>query len=691
MLRLSKQSTAALRRGWRQRFLAQAWKSYAGWEAHTATRSCASSARVVAVGDAEGESGSSTSKASLRALLAASAVVAVASAASTSSSRRDTCHCDSLLPKTLLSRGELYSRYEVMDELGSGGYATVYRARKKSTGVYYAVKKQAKLTMLSKSSRHSSEALVAEVRLTRALGHDPRFVNFVDVFEDQDNVYMVMELCHGVTLFDWIEQAETDIDEAEIRILSRDILNALVGLEEHGLLHLDIKPENFVMTHSLFPSPGADEPSVRLVDFGISEYRDKCDVLKESGEMRGTFAYMAPELLEEHEYSPQNDVYSSGVTIFALFCQELPCEVDDLTGKAEDRSHGQAAWDQRIRSMMKENGASAAATDLVARMLTLDPKKRITTAEALKHPFITHHEKEEKLEKLANARDRARIKKLGRRLEGRRMVRVTLQPGEILWNAGDRNNDLFFIEEGSGSLDHLDRDKNTIISSAAGGDVVGVTECFTGLPRAGTCRCHPGPGAKVCKLLRMPPSSVELLQQEDLLEYTHLRELADMRNATRARRDWLQKGTLFGSLGSDFLYALAQRLRPLSLQPGEVLIREGDLGESMFVIRDGTLDIYARPQKQRHSAVDTEDLGDKVASLRAGTIVGELALFPDGAAGPMGRRRAASIVVPKTGAEVIELKRADLEEMLAKFPKDKVIFDEVCEQRRAEIAARTKK
>jgi len=197
----------------------------------------------------------------------------------------------------------------------------------------------------------------------------------------------------------------------------------------------------------------------------------------------------------------------------------------------------------------------------------------------------------------------------------------------------------------------------------------------------------------------MPPSSVELLHEEDQVEYAHLRELADTRSAIRNRREWLKtkrkQGTLFGDLGKDCLVALATKLRPVSLQAGEVLMREGDVGDKMYVIREGTLDVYAatKPASVAGSRlVHMDDVGYKVASIGPGSIVGELALFPDcQQQGACHCRRVASIVVPKGGAEVTELSRVDLEEMLAQFPEDRAIFEKVCEERRAEVAERQKR
>eukprot|EP00929_Paragymnodinium_shiwhaense_P113060 TRINITY_DN81326_c0_g1_i1.p1 TRINITY_DN81326_c0_g1~~TRINITY_DN81326_c0_g1_i1.p1 ORF type:complete len:686 (+),score=162.83 TRINITY_DN81326_c0_g1_i1:108-2165(+) len=575
-----------------------------------------------------------------------------------------------LLPEELLSEGELGDRYEILEEIGSGAFASVHRAVKKGTGVYYAIKKLSKVLEDDAHQGHLTE----EVRLTRSLGHDPRYVTFLDVYEDQEHVYFVMELCHGVSLFDWINQCSWQPNQPDIKLLLRDMLRAIAGLEEIGILHLDVKLENFIMTHSRLDMVQEGETSVKLADFGIAEWAKDINRLKMCDEVNGTVAYMAPELLQQSEYSSKCDVYSCGVVGFALFTLRLPCEVDEK-GCLLDMPTSQREWERKVRRQLRAARAPEEAQDLVARMLSLDPATRLSAAEALKHPFLQEAADRPAILRAisgSEASRRARASKLAKQAKGCRMFRVVLSPGEFLYRRGERGNEVYFILESSLPLECMD--EGYLVASHGPGEVVGVTEFFSGGERKTTVRCsqrsmHGGDEGGQCRLLRMPASSIEVLKKVDLSEFHYLREIAARRSANASARAWLRKHALFRGMSFEVILQLAERSRLVSLQSGAVLLRKGEPAETMYLVQEGALDLLS----------PSIGWSQKRVCIGVGSTLAAFALLPAPASvaggGLIERSKVTAVAAEHCHCEVLELTRRDLYEVLDGFPGERAKFE----------------
>ncbi|KAH7833544.1 hypothetical protein Vadar_007427 [Vaccinium darrowii] len=265
------------------------------------------------------------------------------------------------------------SRYEVGEEVGRGhfGYTCSAVAKKgELKGQQVAVKVIPKSKM---TTAIAIEDVRREVKILRALAGHKNLVQFYDAFEDHDNVYIAMELCEGGELLDRILSRGGKYPEDEAKAVMVQILNFVAFCHLQGVVHRDLKPENFLFTSK-------DEHSqLKAIDFGLSDFVRPDERLND---IVGSAYYVAPEVLHR-SYSTEADVWSIGVIAYILLCGSRPFWARTESGifravlKA-DPSFVEAPWPS----------LSSEAKDFVKRLLNKDPRKRMTAAQALSHPWI---------------------------------------------------------------------------------------------------------------------------------------------------------------------------------------------------------------------------------------------------------------------------------------------------------------
>ncbi len=216
------------------------------------------------------------------------------------------------------------SKYELIDEIGHGGMATVFRARDKRLGREVALK------LLHRHLRESVEIearFSGEARAVAKLRH-PNIVAVFDVSdEDEPERYLVMELVRGVTLRQLLKQRGClPVELAAAMVL--EIAAALEHAHTEGVIHRDIKPEN-VLIDSSDSEPRSSEDSVparvKLTDFGIAKLLDVQGVTS-TGQVLGSPAHMAPEQIEGRPVDVRADVFSLGVLFYECVVGKLPFE-----------------------------------------------------------------------------------------------------------------------------------------------------------------------------------------------------------------------------------------------------------------------------------------------------------------------------------------------------------------------------
>jgi len=147
--------------------------------------------------------------------------------------------------------------------------------------------------------------LMNEIRIMRKLDH-PFICKLFEVYESDDNVVMVLELIEGEKLFNYIINAKR-LTEKETAIIMKQLLLILYYLESKKVIHRDIKPENI-----LFKRDDRGRIKIKLIDFGLSTFHSKRDIIKKCG----TAGYVAPEILNNENYDYKVDLYSAGIIMF---------------------------------------------------------------------------------------------------------------------------------------------------------------------------------------------------------------------------------------------------------------------------------------------------------------------------------------------------------------------------------------
>ncbi|XP_054786291.1 CDPK-related kinase 5-like isoform X2 [Prosopis cineraria] len=268
---------------------------------------------------------------------------------------------------------EFTSRLEVGEEVGRGHFGYTCSARFKKgerKGQEVAVKVIPKAKM---STAIAVEDVRREVKILRALTGHNNLVQFYDAFEDQDNVYIVMELCEGGELLDRILSRGGKYSEDDAKAVIIQILNVVAFCHLQGVVHRDLKPENFLYVSK------DENAELKAIDFGLSDFVKPDERLND---IVGSAYYVAPEVLHR-SYGTEADVWSVGVIAYILLCGSRPFWARTESGifKAvlkADPSFDEPPWPS----------LSSEAKDFVRRLLNKDPRKRISAAQALGHPWI---------------------------------------------------------------------------------------------------------------------------------------------------------------------------------------------------------------------------------------------------------------------------------------------------------------
>ncbi|XP_023749336.1 calcium-dependent protein kinase 28 [Lactuca sativa] len=262
-------------------------------------------------------------------------------------------------------------RYSTGKLLGHGQFGYTYVAVDKANGDRVAVKKIDKNKMVLPIA---VEDVRREVRILRALSGHENVVQFHNAFEDDSFVYIVMELCKGGELLDRIlSKKEGRYTEKDAAIVVRQMLKVAAECHLHGLVHRDMKPENF-----LFKSPNEDS-RLKATDFGLSDFirpgRKFTDIV-------GSAYYVAPEVLKRRS-GPESDVWSIGVITYILLCGRRPFWDRTEDGIFKEVLRNKPDFRRKPWPTISDSGK-----DFVRKLLMKNPRARLTAAQALSHPWV---------------------------------------------------------------------------------------------------------------------------------------------------------------------------------------------------------------------------------------------------------------------------------------------------------------
>ncbi|XP_048513368.1 calcium/calmodulin-dependent protein kinase type II alpha chain isoform X27 [Athalia rosae] len=276
--------------------------------------------------------------------------------------------------------------YDLKEELGKGAFSVVRRCVQKSSGLEFA----AKIINTKKLSARDFQKLEREARICRKLQHpnidSPRSRGAIacelrlhDSIQEENFHYLVFDLVTGGELFEDIVAREF-YSEADASHCIQQILESVHHCHHNGVVHRDLKPENLLLASK------AKGAAVKLADFGLA--------IEVQGEQQawfgfaGTPGYLSPEVLKKEPYGKPVDIWACGVILYILLVGYPPFWDEDQHRlyaqiKAGAYDYPSPEWDT----------VTPDAKNLINQMLTVNPSKRITASDALKHPWICQRER----------------------------------------------------------------------------------------------------------------------------------------------------------------------------------------------------------------------------------------------------------------------------------------------------------
>ncbi|KAL2495392.1 Calcium-dependent protein kinase 21 [Forsythia ovata] len=276
-----------------------------------------------------------------------------------------------LEPNNILGKPfeDIRSKYKLGKELGKGQFGVTYLCTEIATGHTYACKSILKRKLVSKNDK---DDMKREVHIMQHLSGQLNIVEFKGAYEDRQSVHVLMELCAGGELFDRII-AQGHYSERAAADLCRQIVNVVHHCHFMGVMHRDLKPENFLLASK------DEKAMLKATDFGLSVFIEEGKVYRD---VVGSAYYVAPEVLRR-SYGKEIDIWSAGVILYILLSGVPPFWAETEKGIFDAILKEEVDFESQPWPSI-----SNSAKDLVSRMLTKDPKKRITSVQVLEHPWI---------------------------------------------------------------------------------------------------------------------------------------------------------------------------------------------------------------------------------------------------------------------------------------------------------------
>ncbi|XP_065107648.1 serine/threonine-protein kinase 17B [Paramisgurnus dabryanus] len=274
--------------------------------------------------------------------------------------------------QTQIQPDALDAVFEMGNELGRGKFAVVRRCEEKATGKVFA----AKFIKKRRRGRDCRAEVVHEIAVLEAAKNNPRVVKLHAVYETDHDLVLLLEYAAGGEIFDHCVSDEL-LPEGQITRLIRQMLEGIHQLHQSNVVHLDLKPQNILLT-SL--SPLGD---IKLVDFGLSRRLGSVGELRE---ILGTPEYVAPEILNYEPITTATDLWSVGVIAYMLVTGESPFAGEDKQETFLNVSQVNVDY-----SMESFSRVSELAVDFIQKLLVKSPEDRPSAAECMTHPWLWLH------------------------------------------------------------------------------------------------------------------------------------------------------------------------------------------------------------------------------------------------------------------------------------------------------------
>ena len=253
--------------------------------------------------------------------------------------------------------------------LGSGSFGNVYLVRHNITQEEYAMKVVDK-KKLNQLYGNSYEQILNEIRIHSKLDHE-NIIHLYNVYEDEENIKIIMEYAQKGNLFDVIQKEKKGISEEKAYKYFIQIVNAVYYLHQHNIIHRDIKPENILIS---------EDDTIKLCDFGWAKEL----TLENRKTFCGTAGYMAPEIVTSENYGFGVDIWSLGNLLYEMIFGHSPFEGNNMNSIMINIKTKDLTYDKPISKECK---------NLIEKMLESNQQKRFKITDIFEHDFIKKYTK----------------------------------------------------------------------------------------------------------------------------------------------------------------------------------------------------------------------------------------------------------------------------------------------------------
>ncbi|KAL7874150.1 hypothetical protein SRHO_G00051200 [Serrasalmus rhombeus] len=261
-------------------------------------------------------------------------------------------------------------------ELGRGKFAVVRKCVERSTGREYA----AKFMRKRRKGQDCRTEIIHEIAVLELAASCQRVVNLHEVYELPSEMVLVLEFAAGGEIFNQcVAERDEAFKEEDVKRLLRQILEGIAFLHKNNVVHLDLKPQNILLTRN---EPLGD---IKIVDFGLSRMVSNNQEIRE---IMGTPEYVAPEVLNYEPISTATDMWSIGVLAYVMLTGISPFLGDDKQETFLNISQINISYaDEELERLDK------AAIHFIKSLLIKEPQDRATAEECLKHQWLQMQEK----------------------------------------------------------------------------------------------------------------------------------------------------------------------------------------------------------------------------------------------------------------------------------------------------------
>ncbi|XP_053418015.1 serine/threonine-protein kinase 33 isoform X1 [Nycticebus coucang] len=261
--------------------------------------------------------------------------------------------------------------------LGQGSFGLVLEVTDRETKTKWAIKKVNK----EKAGSSAVKLLEREVNILKSVKHE-HIIHLEQVFETPKKMYLVMELCEDGELKEILHK-KGHFSENETRWIIKSLASAIAYLHSNDIVHRDLKLENILVKSSFIDANNELNLNIKVTDFGLAvKKHGRSEAMMQS--TCGTPIYMAPEVINAHDYSQQCDIWSIGVIMYILLSGEPPFLASSEEKLFELIRKGELHFENPVWDSISD-----CAKSVLKQLMKVDPAHRLTAKELLDNQWLT--------------------------------------------------------------------------------------------------------------------------------------------------------------------------------------------------------------------------------------------------------------------------------------------------------------